>query len=667
MAIDSPYSQGHPSLLGWLKEGVQEGERINQADPNFHKMDRLLDYVLGEQLPFPRPTYLPGMTLNRSKKAIRAHVSALTDVKPLLAYKTTNPRWDEQKDLLNTVVMVWWVNGFIDLDLADAVRYSLALGSADVIVEWNPHSAGGLGDTQLSVRDPRDTLPFRPTRSRTIQDWQGVTVREAHSPNALAAQYPQFIHLFKSKGGFLGQIFSKFRRSVSLTSPVETGDILKARPVNEGVPEIVLYRTFLKDTRRNLTGQPVLMGDAGTNWAYEVPPNAPLYPRGRLVIWTDGGVISDSPNPYWHGMFPISRLKLDPWPWSFYGSPLLGDLMPMQDAINKMGNDFLSVFSQWVNRTTVADKNSVPESVLRRFDPRKPLNKLKLNPTYGEGFKLLDGPTLPPWAMQFFETTLAQFDDLAGFANLQALMQLRQLPGADTIQRYSEGLTPELRVEGRLMEAFLRELGTMVKDNIFQFYGTARRLSLLGDAGITLEDLDYDPGTMIPALNPGDQGYLPELDGRLPRHTRASIFKGYFSFYVQPNSMLAMNAQEQKMLYLQLSRQGYLDFWTLMEKLEIPNVGSPPPVPLPDFNAQPPIDPQTGQPAVDPTTGAPPPPPVTVRVPVTITERLLAQAALGLGMTDTSAGRKASGQKSPDLKEKSNGDGTSRQVMSESG
>ena len=52
-----------------------------------------------------------------------------------------------------------------------------------------------------------------------------------------------------------------------------------------------------------------------------------------------------------------------------------------------------------------------------------------------------------------------------------------------------------------------------------------------------------------------------------------------------------------------------------------------------------------------------------MRSPVTITERLMAQQLLGIGMTQTPAGRKASGGDSPKVEDK---DGGSRTTVTES-
>jgi hypothetical protein len=262
-------------------------------------------------------------------------------------------------------------------------------------------------------------------------------------------------------------------------------------------------------------------------------------------------------------------------------------------------------------------------------------------------------------------------------------MQLRQMPGADTIQKYYEALTPELRQEGRNVEAFLRDVAQMHKFNIFQFQTSSRRMNILGDAGLALEDFDFDADSLVPAMEAQTMtpdpmtgvatpqptpGYKPELDRSKARSVRAKAFAKMFIFTVAPNSILAMSAQEKKMMNFQLARLGYLDYWTLLESLEIPNVGAPPAIPLPPLQL--PSDPlvllqgvQAGKFIPDPQR---PGQFLEIRTPLTITERLIAQQLLGIGMTTNPAGRKASGQEAPKAETKSDGAGGERQTITES-
>lgn len=121
------------------------------------------------------------------------------------------------------------------------------------------------------------------------------------------------------------------------------------------------------------------------------------------------------------------------------------------------------------------------------------------------------------------------------------------------------------------------------------------------------------------------------------------------------------------MMNFQLARMGYLDFWSLHESLETPNVGTPPPIPLPPL--EPPKDPlqlqegiAQGKFILDPMSGQL----LELRTPMTVTERLIAQQMLGIGMTENPAGRKASGQVAPQTETKTDETGAPRQTVTES-
>lgn len=647
------YLQGSPEIMPWLQAMREEGEAVNRSDPEFDAMEVAIRYTMGDQHAGSEHPEIKRVTLNQCKKSIRAHVSALTDVKPMYAWKTVNDRFKDAADVLNQYNMIWWSNTFADMDLADCIRYALVAGSGDMVVEYDPNFNGG--DNHLLPRDPRDTIPFRPTRGRSIQEWEGVTIRESWSPNVLLATYPDRRDAIRPDSGKFPGAYSRFIRSVSgkTGGPITTLSGLGAKDPNKrGVaaqtvaPECTFYRTYLNDRSRNTRDKDVLMGTPNTNWCYTVAPGELLYPNKRLITWTEycaDAPLYDGPSPYWHGLYPVTRLKLDPWPWLFFGKGILSDLRGVQDALNMVVNWLLQNISQAVNRGTIWDKN-MPEGQFKRFNANQPNWKVRRPNQFSDGFKLAEVAPVPPWVIPFLGSLFQKFDELSGTANLQALLQLRQAPGANTVEKFMEALTPEIRLEGRQIEGFLREVAVQVKSNVFQFQTSSRRFVMLGDAGQVLEDLDYDPDNMIPALQPtledgsSNPEYTPELDASKPRHERAKFFMNQFAFFVTPNSMLAMTSMERKMTAIQLSRQGYLDMVTLLEIMEIPNVGSYPPIWLPVIGAEKEVNLKPGT-----------QPPMEMRVPRTIIERLQAQQQLGLGQTVSPAGRKASGNAPPEV------------------
>lgn len=671
---------GDPRVLGWLREAVAEGDRINRADPQYDRMEQGMAYVSGQQRGLyeslgSQPRYIPPVMINESRRVVQAHVSALTDLKPVFAYKPLDPAFALQADLINKLTIAWWITTMADVELGYCIKYALAAGNGDLVIEWDPYAAWG-GDAKISARDARDTLPIRPTsaNARSIQDWEGVILRESHTVNTLRGLYPTQAHLFTpSSESLLSTLMGRFRwaagRLVSPAADTLSGLNQPAASPRVRSGEVLLYRMYLTDRTKNLSTKPIAMGTPGAAWSYVVQPGEYLYPYKRLVVATPDALLYDGPNTYWHGRFPVNRLKLWDLPWHFLGTSLLNDLAPLQDAINQSAQDIFLGLRKWLDPSVGYNRGAVSEAFMRQFDARRPGARIKLNlDGLKEGFKVFEGPPAQVLglALTVFDRFLEKFDDLSGTPNMQELLALRQLPGAETIQRYWEALTPELRQEGRMMEAFLREVGEQLKVLRFQFESNAKRVTILGDAGSTLQDFDFDPEVMVPSMTPGEPGYSPELDASRPRDLRAQAFHRKIVFTIAPNSILAMNATEQKLMRLQLFRAGAYDIWSLAEALEIPNYGAPPAIPLPPLQ---PIDPQliaqmaltpggaqqiAAKYTIDPMTGQL----LEIRQPISVSERLIAQRLLGIGLTENPAGRKASGQAMPQMEQKSDGRST---------
>ena len=129
-----------------------------------------------------------------------------------------------------------------------------------------------------------------------------------------------------------------------------------------------------------------------------------------------------------------------------------------------------------------------------------------------------------------------------------------------------------------------------------------------------------DPGSFIPAWMNDDytsEGIIKSdsrTRGPLPRYDRAKQFFSQVSYHIAPSSLLNASEIETQLKYLQLSRAGLIDHWTLLDVLNIPNVGNPP------------------EGATD------------------ITSRLMAEQQMQLGMQVNAAGRKASAQQPPQNK-----------------
>ena len=599
---DADYESG---VLNWIAQMIAEGEAILKDDPAYEEIDKSISYIMGDQFSARRPEELSNVPDNRLKNILNQTVAGLTDIHPLFGFKTYNPQFKDQEDILIKLSQCWWVNNFCDLKLADVIKFAAGVGTGYCEVAWDASAADGAGDIVLRALDPRDVLPIRPQLSGSVQDWGGVILRTSKAPDELQARFPEKAHriVADNQPSIFARTWTRARKVMSTflsPSAVDALNSSNARNVPKRSATTDVFTIYIKDRTLYAGNEPKIMGDPTTTWSYTVFPvgydkvpdgldldglpkyrkatiqDAKLYPRGRMIVATKKTVLYDGPNPYWHGMFPIAKLSLDPWPWSLLGLGLVHDIMPIQDALNETLNGIMDHVRKLLRPAVVADKKSVAASVWERLDSRMPGVKLRTNATAGKGIEFVSPEPLPQYTFEVLQFLASEMDYHAGTANLSALMQLQQMPGDDTIEKMQEAMSPVLRLKGRLLEYFLREMGEMVKANFFQFYNMPRRVQMLGDAGISFHDFDFDPGELVPAMSREDPGYTYKLDKSRPKAERAQWHHKNFTFFITPNSLLAISQISRKLMYLQLRQLQLVDRWTLYDVLEVPNGGQPP-------------------------------------------------------------------------------------------
>lgn len=584
------------SLLAWIDSAIRSGLALLKREGAYQGVGEAIAFLNGSQGSI-KPNALSKVTFNRLRKIVYEIVSSMTDVRPIWNYQTYNNKFKPQGDILNKLVRNWWRNSYADRRMQDALMYSCAGGSGYLKVEWNPTLPGG-GNIDLIPLDPRDVVPINPAFNTSVQQWQGVAIRKTISLPNLRQRYPEKFWKYKSlsKSWFDSKVVggAMTPQSFEVLSPV-LDRLFSGRDPSASSSDVDLIHVFVRDDSMNTGLEPVLMGRPGTNWCYQVYPlgsthpitgrvvtenDARLYPRGRLIMCTPECILEDIPNPYWHGMFPLIKFTIDPQPWSILGSSLVSDGRSIQESLNEVLRGVEDAVRQWLRRTVVGNSQAISKSLLNKLDPRLSGQKILLNPTQGEGVKFIDGPQLPAYIMEYARFLIDILDDNTGVKGLRELAQMKQMPSADTIEKFLDAQSPLLRLRSAQMEQSLAEMAEMVKVMIFQYYDAPRRIQILGDNGVTMEDFDYDPNELTPALTPLDENYRAEYDVALTtRAQRAEKHHRNFTFSVARNSFLNASHTQQKMFYLQLARMPtpLIDPWTLLETFDVPNLG-----PVPD-------------------------------------------------------------------------------------
>ena len=260
---DETYEDG---MVMWIAERVREGEGILKDDPMYEEMDKAINYIMGDQVPRDRPTSLSNCPDNRLKNVLNQTVAALTDIHPLFGFKTYNDHFKDQEDVLMKLSASWWVNTFADLKLADVIKFAAGVGTGYCEVAWDSSAFGGAGDIVLRSIDPRDVLPIRPTLTGSIQDWGGVIVRTAKSPEELRLRYPDKAHRIQpdNQPSIVARTWSRARALLNTWATPSAVDNINSSNAHNAVRKMEtadVYVCHLKDRRLSIDNQPRIMGD----------------------------------------------------------------------------------------------------------------------------------------------------------------------------------------------------------------------------------------------------------------------------------------------------------------------------------------------------------------------------------------------------------------------
>ncbi len=576
-----PSEQYELGVLGWVQASVGDGLSILRRERAFNEMPNAIKYVEGDQMPLRSKT-ISSITDNRLRKILLETVSAMTDVRPIWNYETNDANFKPQAAILSKLSRSWWKNSIADRKLQTILSYSGVGGSGYGYLKWNPALPGN-GDIELIPLDPRNVIPIEPIFSDTIQDWNGVIIRQNLPVDTVKQLYPlKAYKIGLTRGSWIEPMVKEGGRISNVLTAAWTSLTRGAEGKTTSLPNTTdLFHIYVKDNSIHTGLLPKVMGDPGSNYGYIVFPvgskdpldghtiseeEAKLYPRGRYIVCTTDTVCEDGPNPYWHGLFPLVKFTLDPLPHLLLGTSMIGDLIPLQNALNEALRGVEDGMAQWLRRGVIADRGALAKSTLDAIDTRKAGMKAYLNNNIGgQGFQVVDGPQYPEWYMKMLDYLKNEMDELSGTKGLQQLAQMKQMPSADTLEKYMDALSPLLKIRSRSMEVSLGELAEMMKVCFFQYYDVKRRFEILGPEGVTLEDFDYDPGSLVPSDLPGAS-----------RRDRAQKHHRNFKFNVAPNTFLNVSHTEQKMLNFQMFRANILDPWSLGEGMDVPNAGKPP-------------------------------------------------------------------------------------------
>ncbi len=593
------------SILGWAREAIQQGKTYLRLQPAYPYIQDGLDLLNGD-LHKSKVQTLSDARTELCVRNVKELVASISNIRIIPSFTTESEDFKSQQSLLNKLYIAWQTMTFADRSIRKGWQYACGGGTAYMSVRWErDYWFRGKGDIVLDAYGPTDVIPVGLPRTHDLQKAYMVAIRVETPWHELIRRYPLYRDKIKpSRENSKGRGGTVVSAAVKYASAALRKFGPGATQENEAAPWAMCdaYHLYIDDDSINNTGQPILMGDPDTSWAYLVPfigqeivderdaegkptrthtatvEDCRLYPNRRKIVLTEDVVLTPDPvrqvNEYWHGRVPAVQLRADDWPWSFLGFPLTRAGNSLEKANIEMLRGAVDMVNNRLSPSRAYDRNTMSQALAQAINTRIPNQVVGLDLSLGgEQMKPLIPPQyldLPAIVPEVMEQNERRINHQMGVGEALALAQARQLPSGDSFERIMDALGPLIKDQSRNMESGVRDLGEMWKYCVFQFYQAPRLMEILGPKGVVEETIQYRPGDLIPANIPG-------ISMDAPRFERARKHASNFTFAVAPYSLHELNSVTRKLFHLQLMRSGFpVDWWTLADVFDLKNFGPKP-------------------------------------------------------------------------------------------
>ena len=557
-------------------DGVYDSSTGEMAeDDDIKNIRRAINYLQGIHWPESRPSYRPSPVINRIAKFFWDNAANLTDVKLNMDVRTENPN---HKDLAENLTKVAQANyraqdGLLSL-IFTVMHATLAMGYTKVGFDW-----------------AKDDVVYLPLGTDSVfpilgcptdfQQSAGVVYRVWKPLSWFYDTFPALAHKVKAEGGNLENYVSNKPWGVdsytwNSIAPglrdylyAEARDTVGDAAWGRTRLPMALYTEFwFHDPQINTSNRALTMGYG--NSSYTVKPGERVYPYGRMIATAHQHrrvILNDVPNWHWHGCFPFAPLRLSPVPWSWTGMNELRDLIPIQDNINKVLADGLSLLNQATNKIMVTKEGSMSAATWNNYFPGMPAAKIKLlNRMEGieQQVKWI-GPDVAALAAVpvLYNLLKMAFDEQSGQLDVNRLASKKQIPSSESIEEMREAQQGRYRIKGIFLESYYNALGRLALSDIMQFYTRKKIISTLGPDGLSWEYFDYDPDSVVPH------------DVRTGPYERGRSFVRQFTMMMAAGAALPAQRRQMVSIAVGLSKMNKMSIETLYRTLQAAGAALP--------------------------------------------------------------------------------------------
>lgn len=585
--------------LGWLNEAVEEGQHFIRAQRGTLDWTRALDIVAGRYSPKDVLEYRSDLTSNRLKTNIEVFVAGLAAIRPWGGYDSTEP-FRPIARMMNEVTRALYLEGFWDLDLKSGLQWYALTGSGFIHPVYRRDMAGqGHGHIELDTFGVPSVLPLQLPANGNYQRAYAVTLldeRPIYEAHGMFWQHQDKLRPTSSRYWYASEIrqatesnaerrrwFDPFRRQS------------QSRERNLLIP---IRYTTINDLSLNTTGTTLSMGEPGSSWSYEVPSygaeipdgkggvrkatehDARIYPFRRLMISSEACVMYDGPSFNWHGELDLIQMALDRWPFEPNGFGMVHDGWRMQRALDQLDRGCMDKIMADMDRPLAYNLNAVTKREAMQVDLMQPRQRIAFDgDVVDKPFTEIAPPDVyrvSPETLNMRQQLKDDLDYLYQTRDIVELGKARALgKGMDQIEALIAANGPLVKDKSRIMEKSITQIANQVKFLVLQFMDTGRLIPYIGEDGRSLI-FDYDPSSLVPSHLPGED--VVDMNQNPLSSPTSRINRARWMAWRMPHALTAHSLHEihqltYRLVLMQLRQRGYqIAECDVLEANDIPDV-----------------------------------------------------------------------------------------------
>lgn len=593
-------------LKSWIRDAKAEGISYLKSCRAYTDLSTAIDIIAGKVNSDLDTKNLP-KTLSKIyvpsiKRDVKEMVAILSNIRPSWIYETRNIKdetWAKQAKIQNGLSKDWYERNFVDRDIKKLLQLGTVEGTGYLSPIWNPHLYGiGKGGIELKTYRYDEVLPVQIPKDFNLQNAYANILVDEMGINRARKTFPHKAHLLVPDRGQSKLGVGWIETAATTFMEAITGADNPSHQKTSSGPVVDILYIYVDDFTINPTQHSIQMG--ASSWGYEVPyvgqqlndgynkdgsiktrkaqyEDCYLYPNKRLIIASNTAILYDGPSYWWHGKTPIIKYSPDEWIFSFLGFSMAAEVLSLEHSANKMRRGIEDALHLKLDPPVAVDEIGISKTVAKSTSLRFPGRRIRGKLQMGEFMKPIMNP-------QFYDIRDSHFayvnevedkiSHILGLPDLKALQQASQIPSSDSIEKFFSEAGAIVTDMSRSLDPVVYDLADMNRYYFYQFYTLEDRIKIMGSDGITEEDFDFNPGTLIPQSLPNEP--LDEKGIYLSSELeRAKKHINNFKTSIEPTSLHQITHMQKKLLYMQASKVNPLlvDVETLAKVLDIANWG----------------------------------------------------------------------------------------------